>query len=365
MDALATYGRFSPRHRSRVQQWSRLVGATIVAAALVLLPFHADRTDTLRYAEVAAIAVAVMGLNLVTGLSGQISLGHGAFMGVGAFSTAVLVVDHHWSFFATLPVAAVLCFVSGVLIGLPALRLKGLYLAMATFGLGIIFPKLVERYDFTGGANGKRLSRNKLVAPAWTRLEDQQFIYFVVVAIAVVLFVGARNIIRSRPGRALVALRDNPIGAEVSGIDLARHKVIAFGLSAAYAGLAGSLLMFLNTGSGLAKGTSFSLDRSIELLSGLVIGGLATVAGPAIGAAVVVWLPVLISDHTDRTNPRNGAWATIVYGVSLIGIMFAYPGGLAGFFATFRRKVVSIGEWHATARGPAGDPRETRAASGS
>lgn len=327
---------------SRGHRAYQLAALACIAIVAIGLPFQQDRTNTLRFAEVLAIAAAVLGLNLVTGLSGQVSLGHGAFMGVGAFTTAVLVVDHQWSYFATLPVAALLCFVLGALIGIPALRLKGLYLALATFGLGIVFPRVVERYDFTGGKNGKRLSRRRLIAPEWTGLDDHQFIYFVVLFIVIVLFVLARNIADSRPGRALVALRDNPVGAEVSGIDLARSKVTAFALSAAYAGLAGSLLMFLNTGSGVAKGSAFGLNRSIELLTALIIGGVATLAGPLIGALVVVWLPHLISEHTDSTNPRNGAWATIVYGLSLIAVMFVYPGGIANLVRALRGRLISL-----------------------
>ena len=140
-----------------------------------------------------AFAVAVMGLNIVTGLSGQVSLGHSAFMGTGAFTTAVLVADHNWSFFATVPIAALICFAVGIVVGVPALRLKGLYLALATLGLSIIFPKVVEKYNFTGGSNGKRLGRKRLVPPAWTHLDRQSdrpiWIYFVILSFTVVLFV--------------------------------------------------------------------------------------------------------------------------------------------------------------------------------
>ena len=219
------------------------IGWVAFAALAIWLPFGASETDVGLFSDAMAFAVAVMGLNIVTGLSGQVSLGHSAFMGTGAFTTAILVADHDWSFFATVPVAALLCFAIGIIVGVPALRLKGLYLALATLGLSIIFPKVVETYDFTGGTNGKRLGRKRLVPPEWTHLDRQTerhiWIYFVVLSITVVLFVIARNLFRSRPGRALIALRDNPIGAEVSGVDLARYKVMAFGLSSAYAGIAG------------------------------------------------------------------------------------------------------------------------------
>ena len=340
----------------------QLIGWAAFAAIVLWLPFGASTTDVGRFSDSMAFAVAVMGLNIVTGLSGQVSLGHSAFMGTGAFTTAVLVADHNWSFFATVPMAALICFVVGVVVGIPALRLKGLYLALATLGLSIIFPKVVEKYDFTGGSNGKRLGRKRLVPPEWTHLDRQSdrpiWIYFVILAFTVVLFLLARNLFRSRPGRALIALRDNPVGAEVSGVNLALYKVMAFGLSAAYAGIAGSLLMF-NTD--IASGSSYSLNRSIALITGLVLGGLATIAGPVIGGIIVVWLPKLIEDRIHGNNPRDNAWSTIVYGGALIGIMFAYPGGLASLMRTARSKVVSIRPRIPLHRDPSPDVDETTA----
>lgn len=336
------------------------VGWVAFAALAIWLPFGASETDVGLFSDAMAFAVAVMGLNIVTGLSGQVSLGHSAFMGTGAFTTAILVADHDWSFFATVPVAALLCFAIGIIVGVPALRLKGLYLALATLGLSIIFPKVVEKYDFTGGTNGKRLGRKRLVPPEWTHLDRQTerhiWIYFVVLSITVVLFVIARNLFRSRPGRALIALRDNPIGAEVSGVDLARYKVMAFGLSSAYAGIAGSLLMFR---SDIASGSSYSLNRSIALITGLVVGGLATIVGPVVGGLIVVWLPKLIEDRVHGDDPREKAWSTIVYGASLIAIMFAYPGGLAGLIRTIRTKLVVIRPRIPKRREPSPELRET------
>ena len=321
----------------------QFVGWAVFAAVVIWIPFGTDETNVGRFSDSMSVAVAVMGLNIVTGMSGQVSLGHSAFMGTGAFTTAVLVADHDLSFFATVPVAALLCFAIGIVVGVPALRLKGLYLALATLGLSIIFPKVVEKYDFTGGSNGKRLGRKRLVPPEWTHLDQRAdrhvWIYFVTLAFAIVLFVLARNVLRSRPGRALMALRDNPISAEVSGVNLAQYKVLAFGLSASYAGIAGSLLMF---NSDIASGSSYSLNRSIALITGLVIGGLATIVGPAIGGLVVVWLPKLVEDRITGDNPRDNAWSTIAYGASLIAIVFVYPAGLANLVRTIRSKVVVI-----------------------
>jgi len=331
----------------------------LFAAIVIWLPFGASTTNVGRFSDSMAFAVAVMGLNIVTGLSGQVSLGHSAFMGTGAFTTAVLVADHNWSFFATVPIAALICFAVGIVVGVPALRLKGLYLALATLGLSIIFPKVVEKYNFTGGSNGKRLGRKRLVPPAWTHLDPQSdrpiWIYFVILSFTVVLFVLARNLFRSRPGRALIALRDNPVGAEVSGVNLALYKVLAFGLSAAYAGIAGSLLMF---NSDIASGSSYSLNRSIALITGLVLGGLATIAGPVIGGVIVVWLPKLIEDRIHGDDPRDHAWSTIVYGGALIGIMFAYPGGIASLMRMIRSKFVAIRPRIPLRRNPPPEVRE-------
>jgi branched-chain amino acid transport system permease protein len=342
---------------STAHRFYQLIGWAALAAVAIWLPFSASTTNVGRFSDSMAFAVAVMGLNIVTGLSGQVSLGHSAFMGTGAFTTAILVADHNWSFFATVPIAALLCFAVGIFVGVPALRLKGLYLALATLGLSIIFPKIIEKYEFTGGNNGKRLGRKRLVPPEWTHLDQRSdrhiWIYFVILTFTVVLFVLARNLFRSRPGRALVALRDNPVGAEVSGVNLAGYKVMSFGISAAYAGIAGSLLMF---NSDIATGSSYSLNRSIALITGLVLGGLATIVGPVIGGVIVVWLPKLIDDRIHGNDPRDKSWSTIVYGAALIGIMFAYPGGVAGLTRAIRSKFVVIRPRPPTLREQPPDP---------
>jgi branched-chain amino acid transport system permease protein len=311
---------------SRAHRLLQIVGWAALAVVVAVVPFQFEEPRVVLFTQAAAFSVAVLGLNLVTGFSGQISLGHSAFMGVGAYTTAILVADHGWPFLATIPVAAAICFVVGVLVGIPALRLAGLYLALATLGLAIIFPNLVNKLDsLTGGSNGKRLGRgNRILAPEWTGMDPRddahKFVYFVVVAIAAGLFLLARNMLRSRSGRALIALRDNPIGAEVSGIDLARYKVLAFGISAMYAGIAGSLFMFTQT---VATATNFSLNRSIELVTGVVIGGLASLPGSVLGGLLVVFLPDWAGDFS------NGTLSGAIYGVLLIAIIAVHPGGVA------------------------------------
>jgi branched-chain amino acid transport system permease protein len=332
--SLFSVGAGSPAHRA-----VQLVGAAVAVVLIVGIPFWFEEPRVVLFTQAAAFAVAVLGLNIVTGFSGQISLGHSAFMGVGAYTTAILVADHGWSHFWTIPVAALICFVVGVLIGIPALRLEGLYLAIATVGLAVIFPNLVNKLDsLTGGTNGKRLGRDtRILAPEWTGLDPRDdahiWIYFVVVAISAVLFLLARNMVRSRAGRALIALRDNRIGAEVSGIDIARYKVLAFGISAMYAGIAGSLFMFTQT---VATASNFSLNRSIELVTGVVIGGLASLFGSVLGGLIVVFLPDWASDFS------NGTLSGAIYGVLLIAIVAIHPAGLADLFRQVWRRIVRV-----------------------
>jgi branched-chain amino acid transport system permease protein len=317
----------------------QVLGAFAALAVIIAIPFWFEEPRVVLFTQAAAFAVAVLGLNIVAGFSGQISLGHSAFMGVGAYTTAILVADHGWSHFWTIPVAALICFVVGVLIGIPALRLEGLYLAIATVGLAVIFPNLVNKLDsLTGGSNGKRLGREtRILAPEWTGLDPRDdahvWIYFIVVAISAVLFLLARNMVRSRAGRALIALRDNRIGAEVSGIDVARYKVLAFGISAMYAGIAGSLFMFTQT---VATASNFSLSRSIELVTGVVIGGLASLAGSVLGGLLVVFLPDWAGDFS------NGTLSGAIYGVLLIAIIAIHPAGLADLFRQVWRRIVRV-----------------------
>jgi branched-chain amino acid transport system permease protein len=328
------------RQHSVAHRVYRSVGWLLLVAVTLLLPFVGSASNVTLFSQALAFGVAILGLNLVAGFSGQVSLGHSAFMGVGAYTTAILVADHHWSYFTTVPVAAVLCFVVGVLVGIPALRLTGLYLALATLGLAVIFPNLVVKLkSWTGGTNGKNIPvrRVKLLAPDWLGLDPRRdahiWIYFLLLAATAVAFLVARNIVRSRVGRALIALRDNPVGAEVSGVDTARAKVLVFGVSAAYAGIAGSLYMFTVTN---ATGNAYSLNRAIELLTGVVVGGLASLPGSMLGGLLVVFLP----DWAKGWG--NGTLAGAVYGAILITIVLIHPGGVADLVRRIHGRIVAV-----------------------
>jgi branched-chain amino acid transport system permease protein len=302
-----------------------------------------------------AFAVALVGLNLLIGFSGQISIGHSAFVGLGAYATIVLVATHHWSYFAALPIAFLIPFVAGCVVGLPALRIKGLYLVVVTFAMAISFPTVILRFEsITGGSNGKGAS-GTLEPPAWTpfdtpeRVDPHRYRYFVLLAVTGLMFFLAHNMIASRAGRALVAQRDNPIAATVSGVSVAQNKVLMFGVSAGFCGVAGWMLM-VNTP--FAADTSFTVAVGITLIIGLVIGGAATLAGAIPGALVVVVLQYLLESLTEKeklgpismhwlgTRQGKGGIVTVALGVLLLASVFILPGGIIDGLRRLRSKVV-------------------------
>ena len=316
-------GETSDPEPSTARNWKVLafkaVVVVVVAIVLYELPLYYQEFRVRQFNEVIFLSVAVLGLGLLTGFNGQISIGHGAFFGIGAYTTAILVADHGWSYLATMPVGALLAFVVGALIGVPALRIKGLYLALTTLAFATTFTLVVKKFSsVTGGTQGKVVPRFQV--PSWSSLTNDQFIYYLLLIMAVVLFVLARNLVKSRVGRALIAVRDNEVAAEVVGVNLAAYKVMTFGLSAALAGIAGSMSV-INTP--FVDANSFTINKSIEFLAALVIGGAATIFGPVIGAFFVVFVPEFSSDI-------NPALSQVIYGGLLILLMLVLPGGIMG-----------------------------------
>jgi branched-chain amino acid transport system permease protein len=328
-------------------RYLRLAAAIVlvVAAAYVFgwyIPQFYQSTTTYLWAEAFYIGVAAMGLNLLTGYNGQVSIGHGAFFGVGAYTTALLM-DHqytwlgvtfgHMSFLATLPVAALVTFVVGALIGFPALRVKGLYLALVTLGLAVIFPDLATRFvKGTGGTSLVSLTPAELAAPSWVPSKlvapgpvgQDQWAYYSAFVLALIGLVIIWVIVRSRFGRSLIAVRDHEAAAASVGIDLARTKVLAFALSALYAGIAGSISVLVLSFANSGKVETFQL--SIEFLVALVIGGTATVMGPLIGGFAVVY----IDKWTKEAFPSKPVLSPAIFGVTLIVLMYVMPDGLIG-----------------------------------
>jgi branched-chain amino acid transport system permease protein len=307
----------------------RIVVGVVAAAVAVVIPFNTSPTDNLLIAQVFYLAIAAMGLNLLTGFNGQVSIGHGAFFGVGAFTTAILVVDHGWMIEATIPVAAVIAAVVGVLVGFPALRVKGLYLALITLGLAVLFPSVVKKYvEGPGGVPLLQPSRSE-VASLVGFLDDDQYQYFVCLGVMVLLFVLANNLVRSRAGRAMIAVRDQEVAASTVGINVAQVKVASFALSAAYAGVAGSLSVLVNR---VADGSNplVYFQYSVEFLIAVVIGGAATITGPFLGAALLVG----IRKRFEGTE----AMAPALLGAALIAVVFILPDGIVGLYRRLAAK---------------------------
>ena len=298
--------------------WTALAVLLLAACAL---PFLVSNYRTFQFTLVLVYAIALLGLNILTGYNGQISLGHGAFYAIGAYVAAILMDRFGLPYWLTVPIAGAVCLVAGFLFGLPALRLEGLYLALATFALGVATPQLLKYKlleHWTGGVQGIVIVKPD--APFGLKLSPDQWLYLFTLAITVLMFVVGWNLIRGRVGRALVAIRDHPIAASAMGIDTARYKSLAFGVSAMYTGVAGALgaiaIQFVAP-------DSFAIGLSIGLLTGIVIGGLASIPGAIFGAVFIQFIPN-IADQISKAAP----WA--IYGIFLIGFMFLMPMGING-----------------------------------
>lgn len=299
----------------------------VLALVLVAIPFLFSSYRVGQFTLVAAYAVAVLGLNLLVGYSGQISLGHGASFALGAYVSAILITDASFPAFATVPVAAVVCFGAGFLLGLPALRLRGLYLAILTLGLAVATPQLIKRFDsLTGGTQG--LNVEQPAAPAWTGLADDQFLYLATLAFTALMFVLAARLVRGRVGRALIAIRDNETAAKAQGVNPARYKTLAFATGSLYAGVGGALYVF---SIGFVAPESFTLVVSFSFLAAIVVGGLATIGGAVFGALFIEFVPVYAGDVDE-------ALAGVIYGAVLIAFMYALPGGVMGALRKLRDK---------------------------
>jgi branched-chain amino acid transport system permease protein len=304
----------------------------LLGVAALGLPFVASGYHLFQFSQVLIYAIALLGLNLLTGYNGQISLGHGAFYAIGAYATAILETRFGAPYWATIPPAGVLCFAAGFLFGLPALRLGGLYLALATFALAIATPQLLNFKAFdawTGGVQGLQLMKPQ--APFALPLTRDQWLYFFCLACAVLLFWAAANLVRGRVGRAIVAIRDHPIAAQTMGVNISFYKAMCFGLSALYAGVAGALGAIV---VGFVSPDSFGLFLSLSFLVGIVVGGLASIWGVLFGALFIEFVPNYADQLSDLFGESAKALPGAIYGVLLIVLMAAMPTGVAGAVRT-------------------------------
>jgi branched-chain amino acid transport system permease protein len=287
------------------------VGAVAVfVVAVALVPLALDSFQRYQFALVAMYFVAITGLNVLTGYTGQISLGHGAFMAIGGYTTAILVADHGVSELATIPLAGLVAGGAGLLFGIPALRLSGMYLALATFAVAVATPAVLKEYSgFTGGVTGKSLP-----------LRSNDWLYYQNWIVALIGLAAAWLLLRGKTGRAFRALRDSEVAAASSGVSIAVYKTLAFGVSAFYAGIAGSLLAvtvaFVNP-------DTYPVTLSIFLVVGTVASGLGSLWGVPFGAALIEFLPVHAQD-VSKSAPD------VFFGAVLIAVMILLPSGIVG-----------------------------------
>ena len=301
---------------------AKLIGLALLLVAACVLPFLVSNYRVFQFTLTLVYAIALLGLNMLTGYNGQISLGHGAFYAIGAYVAAILMDKFGVPYWATIPVAGAVCLGVGFLFGLPALRLEGVYLALATFALGVAMPQILKYKGFehwTGGVQGIVIVKPE--PPEWSGLTQDQWLYFVVLVCTVALFVIGWNILRGRMGRAMVAIRDQPIAAQAMGVNTAMIKSLTFGVSAMYTGIAGALGAIVIQ---FVAPDSFNVFLSITLVVGVVIGGLASIPGAIYGALFIQFVPN-VADQISKAAP----WA--IWGVSLIVFMYVMPSGVAGF----------------------------------
>jgi branched-chain amino acid transport system permease protein len=344
--AMFTFKQGSAQHRTYlIVTWGLFAVFAIVLPYIltsVFGEFQVGRMNRALY-----LGVAILGLNLVVGYSGLIALAQSAFIGTGAFLATTLIMDHGWDYWMTIPAAILVSFAIGVLLGVPALRIKGLYLALLTIAFAAVFPTLMKLdkwgiADRTGGVNGRNVDE-KLVAPDWVQsilqIDDtpqQQTIYryFIIALVAALAWAATRNLLKSRPGRAIIAIRDNETGAAVSGVNLPLYKTLTFGVSAALGGVAG--VMWVMNSAFVGEQDFGFAPLAIPLLVGLVVGGVATLEGALIGALVVVF----VGEFTK--NLGLDILSQSLFGLILILVTFFSPAGVVGFTKKIKARIVQV-----------------------
>lgn len=350
---------------SRAHRTWQTGGWALFGFFVLFTPYLLDSFRVQQVNKALYFAVAVLGVNLVIGYSGLLSLGHGAFMGMGAFLAVILVEDNGWPLWATLLVIIPVTFVIGVIVGIPALRIKGLYLALVTLALSYAFPTILKIDQWgiserTGGDLGRNISLKNQVLPGRLKgvlalggrdapAQEQIYKYWILVLVTAISFLIVRNLVKSRAGRAIIAIKENQTGAAVSGVPLTTYKVVTFGLSAVFAGIGGWMYaMLLNQ----ATPNGFGPPLAIALLLALVLGGVYTLQGALVGSILFVFLDdlrtrvTLTSVFGWRPNffqiASGSPLTQAVLGVILILIAFFAPGGVVWISRRFRASIIRV-----------------------
>jgi len=315
---------------------SMTVGTTatlVVFALLLITPLFVKNFIIFQMTMWLIYAIAILALNILTGGSGQFSLGQSAFYAVGAYTAGILMEHMGVNYALTLPAAGIICFIFGFLFGFPALRLSGVYLALATFALAVAMPQLLKLGVFehwTGGVQG--LVITKPDAPFGLKMSQDMWLYYFTLAVSALIYVLAVNLLRSRSGRAMMAIRDNQIAASAMGVDLPLYKTLAFGVSAAFTGVAGALGAIVVQ---FVAPDSFTIQLAIAIFLGMVVGVVGWLPGSLVGSAFIVFVPN-VAEHISKG--LSGA----VFGVLLFVVIFLVPHGARQVAymieALFRRK---------------------------
>ena len=368
----------SPQHRTyKIVTWTAfllfvfLVAFAYVDVGSISIGDNTYNISLIRLNKAVAFAVAILGLQVVVGYTGQLALGQSFFFGMGAYIAAWLVADKDWPILLTLLIVVPACFLVGVILGLPALRIKGLYLALVTLGMAQVFPSLVKLeslQDYTNGSGGK-IADIGLDPPGWipfdgiaeflqgipllggyfgdgpipAKQEERLWKFFLFMVVAGVCFWLVANLIQSRPGRAMRAVRDNETGAAVSGIDLAQTKTLAFGVASALGGVGGVIYV---AELGIASPDDFTQLVAINFIVGLVVGGVGTLSGAAVGGLVIAIVPDWASGtQSVAFIPERwlqGPTGSVVLGILLIVLTFFLAGGIVAGARRLKARIVQI-----------------------
>ena len=336
--------------------------ALVVLGILVVIPLYSKSFFIFQMNQMLVYAVAILGLNILTGINGQFSLGHSAFYAVGAYTCAILVELAGINYMITLLPAAILCFIAGFLFGFPALRLDGLYLALATFALAVAMPQLMKLNvleHWTGGVQGIVLFPETFEAPVpfGIDMDPSTWVYYFSLFVFALVFVSSTALVRSRTGRALMAIRDNPIAARSTGINIALYKATAFGISAMITGLAGALSAIVIK---FVAPDSFTFVLAVLILVGMVVGGVGWLPGCIIGGLAMLYLPNIAEELDDvllwlaglidladslPTDMENSfiRLSGVIYGIVLIFVIYVVPNGAGGLLRSIIRRVKRVG----------------------
>jgi branched-chain amino acid transport system permease protein len=314
--------------------WALRAGtALLVAIVVIAIPFNSNPSVNGNLTLVMSYAVAAMGLGLLVGYAGQISLGQGAFFAIGAYAAAAMLAKTGLPYLLAMPVAATVTFLIGLAFGIPAVRLRGLYLALVTLALAVAVGPVIKRAEpVTGGVSG--LSVRQPPVPGWLAVDPDQWLYLLSLAVTALMLLLAANLTRGSLGRALVAIRDGERAARTSGVHVSRTKALLFAIGGAYAGVGGALFAY---GQGFVAPESFTLLLSFTFLGAVVVGGLGTVIGSVLGSLFVVFVPQYAGDV-------NQALTGVIYGCTLIAVVYVLPGGAAGLLRRLRRLLVGVVE---------------------